>query len=460
MVDALADARPVPFWLDSGDDPTATDRLTGPTTADLLIVGGGFTGLWAAIHAKQRAPERDVVLIEAETVAHGASGRNGGIVAASLVHGLRVGQRLFPDELSRLEDLGKANIRGLRDTIERHGIDAEAEWSGKLIVAARPEDVDGLKVEYDLCRRYGYDAELLDATGLRSQLDSPYYHGGVWVRSDAGVVNPAKLAWGLKRVAIELGTRIYEHSPMVRLDADSTTLEVTTRDGSIRCPKVLLATNAYAAGDKRIRRRVVAIRDRVVATEPLSPEQLGRIGWRGRQGLNDTRVQLNYGQLTADRRIVFGGRVGYFFGDDTDPRIDRTPAPYRGLVAAFFETFPQLEDVRFTHMWSGPIALTARLGAHFQRYHDDRVVWAGGYSGFGVGASRFVARVGLDILDDPASPLLDLELVRTQPASLPPEPFRWLGAQVTMRALDAGDDPPPWAAAWFKLMDRFGLHLS
>jgi glycine/D-amino acid oxidase-like deaminating enzyme len=456
---ALRDVTLFPLWLDNPAAPTPERPLIGRSEADLVIVGGGFTGLWAAIQAKEADPGRDVVLIEAAKVAHGASGRPGGIVSTSIMHGLSNAQRIFPDDLEALERLGHDNAKGFADTLERYDIDAEIEWGGELTVAVDAAHLPGLKEEFELHRRHGYDVVYLDRDGAQAQVASPLYQGALWSRSNSGTVHPAKLAWGLKAAALKLGVRLYEDSPLTHLESAGAGVTVRTHDGSLRAPKVLLATNAFAAGDHRIKHRVAAIRDRIIATQPLTDEQLARVGWAGRQGVYDTRTQLNYTRLTKNNRIVFGGRVGYYFGNDTDPSADRDVRTYERLAKVFFTTFPQLDDVAFSHAWGGPIALTTRMAVHFQRYHGGKVIYAGGYSGFGVSASRFGARVGLALLDDPSAPELKLDCAATLPNVIPPEPFRWIGAKVTMYALADADEKGGWRRAWLRFVHALGFPL-
>ncbi len=456
---ALADATLYPLWLHDPAAPAAQPNLIGRTEADLAIVGGGFTGLWAAILAKEADPSLDVVLVEAGKVAHGASGRPGGIVSTSIMHGLSNAVRIFPDDIAVLERLGRENLDGFSETLARHGIDAEAEWGGELTVAVDPSHLPNLRDEYEQHRRYGHDVIYLDREAVQAQIASPVFEGGVWSRERSGTVHPAKLAWGLEAAALRLGVRLYEHTPMTRLDEDGAAMTVRTRDGSVRAPRVFLGTDAWGSGHKHIKRRVISVRDRVVATESLSGDQMARLGWTNRQGLYDTRTQLNYARLTRDNRIVFGGRVGYFFNDDVDPAADREIRTYHRLAASFFKTFPQLDDVRFTHAWSGPIAISTRLAVHFQSYYGGKAVWAGGYSGFGVTTSRFGARVGLDKLFGRQTPELGLDFARSLPNRIPPEPFRWLGAKLTMYALDDADEKGGWRKAWIGLIHRMGFPL-
>ncbi len=235
---------------------------------------------------------------------------------------------------------------------------------------------------------------------MQTEIKSPIFHAGVWSKKLCGTVHPGKLVRGLKQLAEYLGVEIYESTPHVKNHRSSTGIEVITPNAIITANKVLLATNAWAAGHKRIKSRVSAIRDRIVVSEPLSDEQMSLIGWENRQGIYDTRTQLNYLRLTSDNRILFGGRLDYFFGNNTDPAYDKTSAPFIRLIQSFYRTFPQLKnEIRFSHAWSGPIGLTTRMAVHYQRYHQGNMVYAGGYSGFGVTASRFGARVGLAILD-------------------------------------------------------------
>lgn len=457
---ALRDVAMKPFWLDRPDAPVALPPLEANLKADLLVVGGGFTGLWGAIQSKQAHPDRDVILIEKNEIATGASGRPGGVVSTSVMHGLSNAVRIFPRDIAELERLGKENMAGMMSTIEQFGIDCHAEWGGELTVAVDPAHVESLREEHELHLRYGHNSVFLDEAAVQAEIRSPRYKAAVWSKDVSGTVHPALLAWGLKRAAIELGVRIFEHTELLSFADHGDRMEATTPRGSVTAPRVLLATNAFGAGHKHIKRRVVPVRDRVLATEPLTPAQMHSIGWKHRQGAYDTRTQMNYMRLTKDNRIIFGGRLAYAFGGTPFPDVDSDTATYEPLAGAFFETFPQLAGVRFTNAWSGPIDLTTRMAVHFQRYHGEKVVYAGGYSGFGVSASRFGARIALDILDGSKTPESRLDFATTLPTRVPPEPFRWLGAQITMHALDTADKQGGWRRPWLKAIAAMGFPLN
>ncbi|MFB9981303.1 NAD(P)/FAD-dependent oxidoreductase [Mesorhizobium kowhaii] len=456
---ALTDVTLFPYWLDNPLDPAPLDHLVGRADAELLIVGGGFTGLWTSILAKQADPNRDVVIIEAGKVGHGASGRPGGIVSTSVMHGLSNAKRIFPTDLTALEKLGKINLDGWAKTIADNGIDADVEWSGEMTVAVASSHLEGLREEFELAQEYGHDAVLLGRDDTRKQLNSPTFEGAVWARDRSGTVHPAKLAWGLKRLARQLGVRIYEHTRMIKVEDVGSALEIVTAEGRIKAPKVLFATNAWSAGHKNIRRRVITSRDRVLATEPLTNEQMSRIGWENRQGVYDTRTQLNYMRLTKDNRIVYGGHVDYHFNNNVDPPQALQIENYERLAGYFFKTFPQLGDIKFTHAWSGPIDLTMRLAVHFQRYYGGKGLYVGGYTGFGVTASRFGAAMGLDLIDGKDNPSLELDFARTMPNWVPPEPARWIGAKLTMYALNDVDEKGGWRKAWIGLCQRLGFPI-
>ena len=461
ILHALSDVRFDSYWLDTleADEPCA--NLKTNIECDLLIVGGGFCGLWAALQAKEKSPERNIVLIEAKSVANGASGRPAAIMSTSVMHGIENTARMFPEDVAELERLGHENLQGFRDTIARYGIDCDIEWGGEMTVSIGGQGLKSIEDDHQLYVKYGHDAVLLNKEEVQAQIKSPIFHGGVWSRKLSGTIHPGKLVRGLKKTVLSLGVAVFENTPHIDNQFVAEKINVTTPGGVIAADKVLLATNAWAAGHKKIRRRVAAIRDRILVTEPLSDAQMEKIGWQNRQGIYDTRTQLNYMRLTADNRILFGGRLDYFYGNNTDPSRDKTTEPYIRLADSFFRTFPQLRDeIKFAYAWSGPIGLTTRMAVHYQRYHNGNMVFAGGYSGFGVTASRFGARVGLAILDQENIPESKLKFARTIPNYIPPEPLRWLGAKITMYALDTVDEKGGWRKLWVRMVNWMGFPVT
>lgn len=417
--------------------------------------------MWAAIQAKEKNADRNIVLIEAMFIANGASGRPAAIMSTSVMHGIDNTERAFPGEVAELEKLGQENMKDFQETLDRYDIDCDVEWSGEMKVSVGDQGLPSIEEDYKLYCKYGHNAEKLDKNQVQAEINSPVFHGGVWSKNQCGTVHPGKLIRALKRVALELGVKVYESTPHISNHKKRKGIEVITPHAVIRANKVLLATNAWGAGHKRIKTRVSAIRDRIVVTQPLTPKQMSSIGWNNRQGIYDTRTQLNYMRLTKDNRILFGGRLDYFFGNNTDPALDKTPAPYIRLVESFYRTFPQLKsDIRFSHAWSGPIGLTTRMAVHYQRYHQGNMVFAGGYSGFGVTASRFGARVGLAILDAEDIPETKLSFATSEPNYIPPEPFRWLGAKITMYALDTVDEKGGWRKLWIRMVQKMGFPIT
>jgi len=325
---ALSNTTFEPYWLDSLEPVESLPALNDDLRTELLVVGGGFCGLWGAILAKQQRPDVQVVLIEAKSIANGASGRPAAILSTSVMHGIDNTERTFPTDVAELEELGKLNLDAFRETIERHDISCDLEWGGELKVSVGDDGLDAIDEDHLLYQKYGHDSVKLDKVGVQSEINSPLFHGGVWSRQRCGTVHPGKLIRGLKALALALGVTIYENTPHQSNTQTDGMVVVKTPQGTISAQKVLLATNAFAAGHSRIKRRVVAVRDRIVVTEPLSREQMASVGWANRQGVYDTRTQLNYMRLTSDNRILFGGRLDYFYGNNTDPKQDKTAEPY------------------------------------------------------------------------------------------------------------------------------------
>lgn len=457
---ALDGAAPRVFWSDVADAPEPSPSLRGHTSADLVVIGAGFTGLWAAIQAAEEHPGRRIVVLEAETVGFGASARNGGFCAASLTHGLLNGLSHWPDEIATLERLGRENLDGIEDTLVRHDLVEAADFFRvpALDVATAPWQHDELAADVEVFARHGHDVELLDAPGVRALVDSPTYVGGLLRRSGNALVDPARLGWALASIAGALGVVIHEHSPVADVDPDGAQLVVRTAAGSVRADRVVMATNAYPGPLRRPRRYVVPVYDHVLMTEPLSSDQLASIGWSGREGIGDAANQFHYYRLSADDRILWGGYdATYHFNNAMGPRFDQSDETHGMLAEHFFATFPQLEGLRFTHRWGGPIATSTRFCATWGTAHDGRLAWVSGYTGLGVGASRFGARVALDLVDGLDTERTELEMVRSKPFPFPPEPARWIGVQLTRRAIQRADDNEGRRGPWLRVLDRFGV---
>ena len=304
---SLADAVPTPFWLDSPDRPDPLPPLSGDARTDLAVVGGGYTGLWTALLAKEADPARDVVLLEARTVGWAASGRNGGFCAASLTHGLDNGLSRYPDELPALDRMGAENLDAIEKTIGEHGIECGFERTGELEVATEPHQVPWIAAGVDQARAFGHDAVLLDRDAIRAEVDSPTYLAGGWHRDRVALVDPARLAWGLRAACLRAGVRMVENTPVTGLERDGTGVRLTTAHGTVRAGRAALATNAFPGLLRRMRPFTVPVYDYALVTEPLSPSQMAAIGWRHRQGIGDVANQFHYYRLTADNRILWGG---------------------------------------------------------------------------------------------------------------------------------------------------------
>jgi glycine/D-amino acid oxidase-like deaminating enzyme len=455
---ALADAAPTSFWLDSPDGPPAAPPLSGPTRCDLAVVGAGFTGLWTALLAKEADPSRDVLLIDGRTAGWAASGRNGGFCASSLTHGLANGLARFPDEMPVLERLGGENLSAIEAAISRYGIECGFERTGELEVATAPHQLAWLDESVEQARAFGHDAVVLDRDAAHAELASPTYVGAAWHRDRTALVDPARLAWGLRSACTRLGVRIAEHAPVHSLARDGAGVRLRTSAATVHAGRVALATNAFRPLLRRARPYVVPVYDYVLVTEPLSAAQLAAIGWRHRQGVGDVTNQFHYYRLTRDDRILFGGYDAiYHYGNGLRDSLDQRPGTFELLAGHFFGTFPQLGGLRFTHKWGGAIDTSTRFFAFQRTALGGRVAYSLGYTGLGVAASRFGAQVMLDLLDGRDTEATRLRAVRARPLPFPPEPARYAGIQLTRRALARADARQGRRGPWLRALDRVGL---
>lgn len=451
------------YWLrdpapaSAADPPLASGQRT---EADVAIVGGGFTGLWTAIALTDTDPSLRVVVLEMETVAFGASGRNGGFCEASLTHGLANGIKHFPDELEILEREGIDNLQGLIAFTRANGIDCDLEETGTLALADQPHQVEEFRAWVDEAAEYGEELVFLDRASAQAEVHSPLWHAALYRPPGRDIlVDPAKLCRGIARVARERGVRVHERTRVTGLRRRAGGVDVTTASGAtVRAAQVVVATSAYSGWLRRLSPLFVPVYDYALVSEPLTPAQRASIGWERRQGLSDANNQFHYFRLTADDRILWGGYDAiHHFGSRVGPELDRRPATFDKLEAQFFRAFPQLDGLGFPYRWGGAIDTTSRFTVTFGQTMGGRVTYALGYTGLGVGASRWAGGVVRDLLLRPDEDRLRLQLIASRPIPFPPEPVRSAVVETVRRELDRADRNEGRRGIILQTLDALGI---
>jgi glycine/D-amino acid oxidase-like deaminating enzyme len=318
--------------------------------------------------------------------------------------------------------------------------------------------VDELCQQAEQSASYGENLIWLDRDQTRSMVNSPLYLGGLYNQKGIAMVNPAQLAWGLRSACLNLGVRLYERTPVLYLEEDKQGLQVRTPYGSIKAKKVAIATNAFPPLIKSIQHYIVPVYDYVLVSEPLSFEQRTSIGWQGREGLSDTNNQFHYYRMTVDGRILWGGYDAVYYRNNGFGKHFETNTEVFGRLAEhFFLNFPQLEGLRFTHACGGTIDTCSRFSPFWGTTHGGRTAYVVGFTGLGVGSSRFGALVMLDLLDGKSTERTVLKMVRKKPIPFPPEPFRSVVINLTRQALDQADRNKGSRNLWLKMLDGLGL---
>ena len=445
------------YWLDNPDRPEAQPPLTSNVSADLIVVGAGFTGLWTALEAALEHPNWRIVVLESERIACGATGRNGGFVAASLTHGFSNGLSRWPKEMPELLRLGSKNLAEIGDRISQFGIECDWLVSGEIDVATQEYQAVELAEIHSEMRELGVDCEYLTAEEIRSRINSPIYLGAL-LDPDVAVADPARLAWGLAKELDRLGVTIYENSPATGLEDLGTNVRVHVGAHSATGPRVVLATNAYPPLLKRLKHLIVPVYDYVLVTEPLTTAERESIGWLDREGVGDAGNQFHYYRVTQDGRILFGGYDAIYRGKDgVKPEFDSDTESFARLADHFVQTFPQLDQVNFTHGWGGAIDTCSRFSAFWGKAHKGKTVYVAGFTGLGVGASRFAALTSLDLVENRDTERTRLHMVKSKPLPFPPEPFRSWVITWTTKSLQKADRENGKRNLWLRVLDSLGL---
>lgn len=457
---AVAAAERVPFWLDDLGAVTEAPALERDTETDLLVVGGGFCGLWTALRSKERYPERDVVLIESERIAWAASGRNGGFCEPSLTHGRSNARIHLPREIELLERLGEQNLEELLETIDRYGIDCDVKPHGVIKLATEPHQEQALRS----LAAADPTVRLLEGDALQQQVRTAAARVGGWATADGVLLNPAKLARGLAEACAKLGVRIHEHTRATRLReiGRGEGVIVSTPRARITARHVALATNGFRSLLRRNRLRTVPVYDYAVVTEPLTAEQRESLGWQLEQGVTDMNSRFHYMRLLTDAagrdRLLLGGYDAiYHYGRRVRPEYDVSEPTFRRLAVHLGVLFPQLEGIRFTHAWGGMIDTCSRFFSFFTRAHHGQVVSASGFTGLGVASTRFAGDVMLDLLNRVDNERTRSRLVRRRPMPFPPEPFVWPAIRFTSAQMARADRRGGKRGPWLWLLEKLRM---
>ncbi len=419
------------LWLEEAlaQEPDAhrIDPISGSLRTDICIIGGGYSGLWTALRIKEADPSVDVTILEAQLCGSGASGRNGGQVLAWWYKLPTLLKICGQEEALRLAHAADAAITEIGRFCTDNGIDAHFRQKGRLHTATTPLHLGSWETAVTTAERFGLDVfERLLPVEVAARAGSPVYQGGVLEKS-AATVQPALLARGMRKVAMQRGVKIYEKSPVISLDRGSPPV-VRTPHAAIVADKVILATNAWAASLHELRRQMIVVSSDMIATAPI-PERLNEIGWTGGECITDSRLMVHYHQTTRDGRIAIGrgsGSLGYMGRVTSAFDGDRTKADV--VEQGLRRLYPQLTDVPVTHRWGGAVDRTRSGTLTFGKLGgNDRILYGVGYSGTGVAPSviggKILASTALGLTDEWSTSRLN-----QGPLILyPPDPIRFFG---------------------------------
>ena len=431
---------PLSLWLDTYGSYTPNPPLKGDLSVDIAIIGGGFTGVCTAYYLKLADPSLRVALLEAKTIGYGASGRNGSFAMTVVGLGFEVTPVLMGKE--RFKIAHRYMMRAVDDLdefIQREKIDCDRIRPGFLRVATTKGYIKRLRHEVELMNELGFnDISWISQEETRARVDSPRYLGAMW-EPRLVLVDPAKLVRGERDLAMSLGAEIYENTPVLEITSHPK-FQIKTPEGQVTSEKLVFATNAYTHLFPGLKRKQIPAFTYMIATEPLTTDQLEPLGWQGGEGIEDARNLIHYYRITPDHRLVMGGGpVGLTYGNSLYG--DNNEAAWQHLEKHVHWLFPSLKEAKITHRWGGPFSVTVDLTPVIGYVGDQRAIYSAGCIGHGVSTSHLNAQTIRDILLERKSDLLDCPFIDRRVIPWPPEPLR-MGVALAIRGYLLAED---WA---------------
>ncbi|MCC6612785.1 MAG: FAD-dependent oxidoreductase [Anaerolineae bacterium] len=422
------------LWASQTPDYRPGAPLRETITADLAIIGGGFTGVSTAYHFSRRYPGKRVVLLEAKSLANGASGRNGGLMLNWLAHM----PDHSPEMICRVYQITSAGIRTIREIIERHQLPVSTRSDGTLTVYTDAQRAEAAHAEAEYHQGLGIPTRYLDSAALKRQLDLQGVSGGV-LDPDSGQINGAQLVRGLRPVLIEQGVAIYEGTPVLRI-REGATITLTTPGGEVRAKAIVIATNGYTGALGYFRDAIFPLHSHIFATAPLTAEQRATLGWHQHAGFSDDLDRIAYSSLTNEGHIVFGGgsnqAYDYCFGNRTAyPGAPASTANLmRKIEATMHDYLPASASLPVAYRWTGTLGFTLNRNPLIGvRGEQKNVYYAIGFCGHGVTLANVAGQILTDVYSRDDEHWRGLPIYQTDYVPLPPEPFRWLGYQMYTR---------------------------
>lgn len=446
-VEMMTDYSEKSFWLGNSGQYVENPALAGDLKCDVAIVGGGFTGIATAYYLKKAQPSLKVAVLEGYVIGYGASGRNAGFAMTTFGLMMSLTKMLFgPEKTRQSHRYMERAVDLVGELVEEHKLECDYEKPGFLRIATTPAYVKRIKDEVELVKSLGLTGiDWIEADEVQKRVHSPFYMGAWW-EPRCALVNPAKLAREMKRVAVQYGADVYERTPVMEIKRSPQRFTIKTTGGTVSADKIVLATNAYSLAIPELKAMQQPVWTYIVLTEPLTQGQLADMGWEGREGIEDYRNLVHYYRLTPDNRLLMGGRdIVVKYGSCMD--YDMDPHIFAQLERDIVEFYPCLKDIKVTHRWGGPVSIPMDMVPALGYLGDKRAVYSLGCMGHGVSLTHLNGQVMADLLLERKTEWTECFPVNRKVFKWPPEPIRFVGEMAILGYLHAED-------AW---LERKGL---